>query len=127
MLSPRLSQRQTLQLDAVASGGLGLLLAVLAPLADDQLGLPTGLSIGLGIFLVAWAAFVGWASTRDSAALTKEIALLNVGWVVASLVFIAAQVVDLTGLGVGFVVLQALAVTGFVVLQWTGVSKPVTA
>jgi len=121
------SLRQTLQLDAVASGGLGLLLAAFAPLADDHLGIPVGLSVGLGVFLVAWAAFVGWAATRDSAALVKEIALLNVVWVVASIVFLVAQVVDLTGLGVTFVLLQAVAVAGFVVLQWGGASKPATA
>lgn len=81
------------------------------------------MSVGAGAFLLAWAAFVGWASTRDSAGLTKEIALLNVGWVVASVVFIAAQVVDLTTVGVAFVLLQAAAVVGFVVLQWTEASK----
>lgn len=111
------SMRQTLQIDAVASGALGLLMVVLSGPFEEWLGLPTALSLGVGGFLVAWAAFVAWASTRDSRGLTREIALLNTVWVVASVVFAVSGVVDLTALGVAFVLAQAVAVAGFVLLQ----------
>jgi len=112
-----LSMRQTLQVDAVASGALGLLMVVLAGPFEEWLGLPTAVSLGVGAFLVAWAAFVAWAATRDSQGLTREIALLNSVWVVVSVVFAVSGVVDLTAPGVAFVLAQAVAVAGFVLLQ----------
>lgn len=112
-----LSIRRSLQLDALASGGLGVLLALLSGLAEEHLGLPVALSVGVGTFLVVWAAVCAWAAGRDSAGVTREIAFANIGWVVASAVFVLASWVDLTALGEVFVVAQALAVAGFVVLQ----------
>lgn len=114
-----LTMRQSLQLDAVASGALGLLLLVLSGPAEERLGLAAGLSLGVGAFLLVWAAAVGWASTKDSPGLTSEIALANIGWVAASVVFLVVD--DLTGLGIAFVVAQAAAVAGFVVLQLAAV------
>lgn len=111
------SIRQTLQIDAVASGALGLLMVVLADPFEERLGLPIALSLAVGGFLVVWAAFVAWAATRDSRGLTREIALLNSVWVVASLLFAVSGVVDLTALGVAFVLAQAAVVAGFVLLQ----------
>lgn len=110
--------RQSLQLDAAASGAMGVLLVVLASPAEEHLGLPVVFSVGVGGFLLAWAAFVGWAATRVSAGLAREIALLNVGWVALSVV--ALFVLDLTGLGVAFVIAQAAAVAVFAELQWFG-------
>ncbi len=111
------TMRQSLQLDALASGTLGVLLAVLSGPAEDHLGLPVALSVAVGLFLVVWAAFCAWAAGRESAGLTREVAVLNVGWVVASVFFLMAGWVDLTTLGQVVVVAQALAVAGFVVLQ----------
>jgi hypothetical protein len=113
--------RQSLQLDAVASGALGLLLLVLSGPAEEHLGLAVGLSLGVGAFLLVWAAAVGWASTKDSLALTTEIGYANLGWVVASIVFAIAA--DLPGLGVAFVLAQAAAVALFAELQLVGVRK----
>lgn len=110
--------RQSLQLDAIASGAMGVGLAALASPAEKHLGLPVGLSIGVGIFLLVWAGFVGWAASRDSRALGREIALLNVGWIALSVV--ALSVLDLTGVGVAFVIVQAAAVAVFAELQWLG-------
>ena len=73
----------------------------------------------VGAVLLVWAAAVGWASTKDSPGLTSEIALANIGWVAASVVFLVVD--DLTGLGIAFVVAQAAAVAGFVVLQLAAV------
>lgn len=81
------------------------------------------------MFLLVWATVVGWASTKDSPALTTEIGYANIGWVAASIVFAIAA--DLTGLGVAFVLAQAAAVALFAELQLIGARKvsrvPVTA
>jgi len=116
-----LTIRQSLQLDAVASGALGLLLLVLSGPAEEHLGLAVGLSIGVGAFLLLWAAVVGWASTKDSHALPTEIAYANIGWVVASVVFLVAS--SLPGLGGAFVLAQAGAVALFAELQIVAVRK----
>lgn len=116
-----LTSRQSLQLDAAASGALGLLLLVFSGPADEHLGLAVGLSIGVGAFLLVWAAVVGWVSTKDSNALTTEIAYANIGWVLASVVFLVAA--SLPALGVAFVLAQAAAVAVFAELQIVAVRK----
>lgn len=116
-----LSVRQTLQLDAVASGAVGVLLLALSGLTEEHLGITTGLSVGIGAFMLLWAAFVGWASTKDSLTLTTEIGYANLAWVVASVIFLVAA--DLTGLGVAVVIAQAVAVAVFAELQIMSVRK----
>ncbi|HET7690928.1 MAG TPA: hypothetical protein VFK41_11135 [Nocardioidaceae bacterium] len=116
-----LSARQSLQLDAVASGAVGVLLLALSGQTEEHLGITTGLSVGIGAFLLFWAAFVGWASTKDSLTLTTEIGYANLGWVVASVIFLVAA--DLTGLGVAVVIAQAVAVAVFAELQIMAVRK----
>ena len=116
-----LSIRRSLQLDALASGGLGVLLVALSGVADEHLGLPAGLSVGVGLFLFAWASVCAWAASQESAGITREIAFANIGWVVASVAFVSTSWVDLTALGEAFVVAQALAVLCLVVLQLTAV------
>lgn len=109
--------RTVLRLDAVASGGLGLLLLMLFAPAEDLLGLPVALSLGVGAFLLAWAAFVGWVSTHLARSWVMEVVALNGAWVVASVVFVLAGWVPLTALGVAFVLAQAAVVLLFVVGQ----------
>lgn len=112
--------RTALRLDALASGALGVLLVALAGVLDGPLGLPTALSLTVGALLVAWAALVAWVATRPTSALVKEIIVANVVYVAASLLFAAGGWVDLTGLGVAFVLVQAAAVVGLTLLQVTG-------
>lgn len=110
-----------LRLDAVASGALGLVLLSLAGMLDEPLGLPVALSMIVGAGLLAWAALVAWVSVGASPALATEVALANVVWVAASVVFAFAGWVDLTGLGAGFVLLQAGAVAAITAMQAAGV------
>ncbi|MDV3223452.1 hypothetical protein [Intrasporangium sp.] len=112
--------RTSLRLDAVASGALGALLIVLSGVLDDPLGLPTALSIVVGALLLVWAGFVAWVAGRVSARLVQEVALLNLGYVVLSVVFAFSGWVALTGMGVAFVLVQAGAVLGLTALQGGG-------
>lgn len=105
--------RTMLRLDALASGGVGVLLLVLLNPAEDELGLPVALSVTVGVLLLGWAGFVGWLAQRPSRPLVTEVIALNLGYVVASVVFAFADWVALTDLGVAFVLVQAVAVLGF--------------
>jgi hypothetical protein len=109
--------RPVLNLDALASGGLGVGLIVLASVLDGPLGLPIAVSVVVGASLVAWAGFVAWVARQGSATLVKEVIALNVAYVVASVVFVVGGWVELTGLGVAFVMLQAAAVVALTLMQ----------
>lgn len=112
--------RTFLRLDAVASGGVGLLLLVLAGPAKDELGLPIAFSVIAGIAILAWAGFVAWVSVKAPRPLVVEVIALNLVYVAGSLALAVADWVDLTDLGVGIVVAQAIAVLGLTIGQYAG-------
>ena len=112
--------RTSLRLDAVASGGLGALLLATAGVLDEPLGLPVGLTLAVGGVLLGWSGLVGWISVGASRSLAKEVVAGNVAWVAASALFAASGWVELTGLGVAFVVAQAGAVAALTCLQVAG-------
>jgi hypothetical protein len=109
--------RTALRLDALASGGVGALLLGLAGVLEEPLGLPVVLSAVVGAGLLGWAGLVGWISIGASEALAKEVVIGNVVYVGASVALATAGWVDLTGLGVAFVLAQAGAVVGLTGLQ----------
>jgi hypothetical protein len=112
--------RTALRLDALASGGLGALLLATAGLLDEPLGLPVGLTLAVGGVLLVWSGLVGWISVGAWEPLAKEVVAGNVVWIAASAVFAVSGWVELTGLGVAFVVAQAAAVAGLTCLQVAG-------
>ena len=105
-----------LRLDAAASGALGVALAVATPVVEDWLGLPVPLSLGVAGFLLAWAALCAWVARDPRPGRVREISVLNLGWVGASVAFLLLDPVGLTTLGAVLVVVQALAVVGLVAL-----------
>lgn len=124
-ITPSLFLRRVLLADAVASAGAGLLMAFGANFLTGLLGLPTMLLIEAGIFLLPYAAFVGWMGTRGKLpkALVWLVILGNAAWVLASiglLVWLAP-----TALGYAFVIGQALVVGLFAELQYIGLKRPV--
>ena len=115
--------RGVLRLDSVATAAVGVLAVAGAVALDDLLGLPAAVLIPVGLFLLAYAAGV-WAVAarpRVSRGAATAVAVLNVAWVVASVV--TAALGDLTALGVGVVLAQAVAVAGFAALQLVAVRR----
>ncbi|MEU7530657.1 hypothetical protein AB0A74_33350 [Saccharothrix sp. NPDC042600] len=111
--------RFALKLDGVASGGLGLM----ALLFDLPLGLPRGLVLGLGAFLVAYGVGVFVLGMRPVRALVGVVVVGNFVWVVDSFLTAFAGWYPVTGLGVLLVVAQAVAVLGFITLQVIGLRR----
>ena len=109
--------RTALRLDALASGGVGALLLGLAGVREEPLGQPVVLSAVVGAGLIGWAGLVGWISIGASEAFAKEVVIGNLVYVGASVALATAGWVDLTGLGVAFVLAQAGAVVGLTCLQ----------
>ncbi len=114
---------RVIRLDAVASGGLGVLLLGAGWALDGPLGVSVALSAGVGAFLVLWGVALLLIGRRPAVRRTAvvEIVAINVAWVVASLA--ALFVLELTALGVGFVIVQAVAVGLFAELQLTGLRR----
>lgn len=127
--APSLFLRRVLQLDALATGTTGLLLLAGTGQLHGPLNLPTGLMIYAGIFCVAWAAVVGFASVRER--LTRSfvwtIILGNVFWVIGSIALLMSGYVSPTWLGYAFVIAQAIAVDVFAALQYFGLPKRASA
>lgn len=117
-----------LQVDAVASGAMGALLALAAGALADPLQLPEPLLRGAGIALVPFAAAVGWAGTRAVVARGAALAIVaaNLLWVAASVAVVAAASPSPTPLGSAFVLAQALAVLAFAGAQWLGLRRVAT-
>lgn len=118
--------RGVLRLDAVASGALGLTAAAGAGVLDTLLGLSAPLLLGVGVFLVVYAAGLVALAARPAIPrpATWVVVLGNSAWVLMSLGLAVGAWEQLTALGVVVVVAQAAAVAVFADLQWaTGLRR----
>jgi hypothetical protein len=117
--------RRSLNLDAVASGGLGLLLAAAGSLLDEPLGIPASVLVPVGVFLVAYAAALWFVGSRPRVSRPAVLVVVvgNLLWVVASVVAAIAGWWSPTAVGTAFVLAQAAAVALFAELQFTGLRR----
>ncbi|MBI5128059.1 MAG: hypothetical protein HZA66_01335 [Rhodopseudomonas palustris] len=125
MIHPSMLLRRALQADALVSGAMALLLALGAGALAPVLALPQPLLFETGLFLIAYVAFVGWLGSR--AAVSKPLVLLvivgNVLWTLGSVALLISGAVTPNALGIGFVVIQAIAVGVFAELQFVGLGR----
>ena len=125
MIQPSLLLRRAILADAVFSGASALLLTfgtgALAPL----LNLPEALLREIGLFLVAYAALVGWLGTRQT--MPKPLVCIvvagNTAWTVASIALLFSGWVAPNLLGEAAVAMQAIAVGVFAELQYLGLRR----
>lgn len=124
---PPVLLRRSLLADAVASGGVGLLMAVAAAPLEGLLGLPAALMRGAGIFLLFYAAFVLFVGlpARISTAGARTIVAANALWAVASVLLLLSGMVQPTVLGYAFVIGQALVVAVLGLMQYNGLKSAV--
>lgn len=124
---PQLRLRRALVIDGVVSGAMGVMLALAASALSDPLGLPNLLLRLAGVSLLPYAALLFYLSAR--ATIPRQAAWgvvgLNLLWVAASVLLPISGWVDPTGLGVAFVLGQALAVAAFADLQYLGLRRSV--
>lgn len=111
--------RQVLLADAAASGAMGLLLLLGGTWLAAPLGLPAMLLQLAGLALLPWAAWL--VSLRaPSPARLRAVVLLNLAWVVDSVLLVLfAKPLGLapTGLGIAFMLAQAVAMLPLVLAQ----------
>lgn len=117
--------RRVLLLDAVSSGGMGLLALMFATPIAGLLNLPESLLTQVGLVLLPFAAFVGYLASRSTPSrLGVWIVIgLNALWVIDSILILATGWVEPNALGYAVVIAQALAVSVFAELEYVGLRR----
>ena len=117
--------RLALLADAIASGAMGVMLALgAAPLAD-WLGLPFVLLREVGLFLIPYATALAYFASRGSTPRRPAQVIIagNALWVAGSAVLLVAGFLSPTALGIAFVIAQALVVAILAEAQFVGLRR----
>jgi hypothetical protein len=125
MIHPSLFLRRAIQADAIFSGASALLLTFGAGALAPWLNLPEALLRETGLFLIAYAALVGWLGTRQSTPKPLVVIVIsgNAAWTVASIALLLSGTVTPNLLGEAFVGIQAIAVGALAELQYIGLRR----
>src|SRR6266516_4869672 len=125
MIDPSTFLRRAIRADAIFSGASAVLLTLGAGTLAPLLNLPEALLLETGLFLIAYAALVGWLGTRP--AMPKALVLIvivgNAAWTLASIALLFSGAVSPNLLGEIAVVAQAIATGVFAELQYIGMRK----
>ncbi|MBR0965976.1 hypothetical protein JQ554_17720 [Bradyrhizobium diazoefficiens] len=117
--------RRALLADAIFSGVAALGFTFGGGAFATQFNLPEALLRETGLFLIAYAALVGWLAAR--AAVPKPLVLLvvvgNAAWTVGSIALLLSGAVSPNIAGELMVIAQAIATGVFAELQFVGLRK----
>jgi hypothetical protein len=125
MIQPSLFLCRALLADAIFSGVSAVLLALGASTLASLLKLPEALLRETGLFLVAYAALVGWLGTRQAMpkVLVWMVVAGNAAWALASIALLFSGWVAPNLPGEAAVAMQAIAVGVFAELQYVGLRR----
>jgi hypothetical protein len=125
MINLSLFLRRALIADAIFSGVAALGFTFGAGAFGALFNLPEVFLREVGLFLIAYAAFVGWLGTRQ--AMMKALVLLvvvgNSAWTLGSIALLFSGAVSPNALGMAMVAAQAIATGVFAELQYIGLRK----
>jgi hypothetical protein len=125
MINASLFLRRAIQGDAIITGAMAVLLVAAAGPLGPLLNLPESFLREIGIFLVVYAALVGFLGTRErmpKAAVWLVIAA-NAIWAIDSIALLFTGWVSPNTLGQAFVAAQALSVAVIAELQYIGLKR----
>src|SRR5260370_8192209 len=119
MIHPSSFLRRAILADAIFSGVSALLLTFGAGALALLLSLPEALLRETGVFLIAYAALVGWLGTRQSTpkALIVIVIAGNAAWTLASIALLFSGAVTPNLLAEAFFAIPPLAVAALPALQ----------
>ena len=127
MINPSLFLRRALIADAIFSGLAAAGFTFGAGVFAALFNLPEVFLLEVGLFLVAYAAFVGWLGSRQN--MMKALVLIviagNAAWTLGSIALLFSGAVAPNVLGMVMVVAQAIATGVFAELQYIGLRKSV--
>lgn len=117
--------RKVLRVDAIASVAMGASFHFSAGFRQALEGLPPSLTeptgVALGLFGATVLFISGWHGMSTTA--VWIIIAFNAMWIAGSITLIVAGWLPLTGLGIGFVAVQAAAVALFSALEFIGLRR----
>jgi hypothetical protein len=125
MINPSSFLRRAIQADAIFSGISAVLLTFGAGALAPFLNLPEALLRETGLFLIAYAALVGWLGTRHAMpkALVAIVIAGNAAWTLASIALLFSDAVMPNMLGEAAVAMQAIVVGALAELQYIGLRR----
>jgi hypothetical protein len=125
MLYPSNLLRRALLADAVFSGIAAIGLTFGASGLASLFQLPDILLRESGLFLIAYALFVGWLGSRGSIprGLVGLVVAGNAAWTLASIALLVSNAVSPNVLGELMVIAQAIATGVFAELQYVGLRR----
>jgi hypothetical protein len=125
MINPSVFLRRAILADAIFSGVSAVLLTFGAGALAPLLNLPEPLLLETGLFLIAYAALVGWLGTRQ--AMPRAVVMIviagNAAWTLASIALLFSGAVTPNLLGEAFVAAQAIVVGALAELQYIGLRR----
>lgn len=117
--------RRALLADAIFSGLSAVVMTFDASALASFLNLPEALLRETGLFLIAYAALVGWLGSRPS--MPKALAMIvvagNAAWTIASIALLFSGAVSPNLTGEIVIVAQAIATGVFAELQYVGLRR----
>ena len=119
--SPRFLSR-VMWIDAASCAATGALQVGLTDALARLTGLPGGLLMGTGLFLLAYAAAAAAMARRATPprTLIGLVAIGNFGWAAACAALLASGLFAVTALGMAWVIAQAVTVVLLAEAQWMG-------
>jgi hypothetical protein len=125
MINPSLFLRRAIVGDAIITGAMAVLLVAAAGLLGPLLNLPDSFLREVGIFLVVYAALVGFLGSREL--MPKLFVVLVIGanalWAIDSIALLFTSWVQPNLLGQAFVVMQAVTVAVIAEQQYIGLKR----
>lgn len=125
MINPSQFLRRAILADAIFSGISAVVLSLGAGMLAPLLNLPEALLRETGLFLIAYAALVGWLGTRSSMPklLVAIVIAGNAAWTLGSIALLFSGAVTPNLLGEAVVAIQAVATGVFAELQYIGLRR----
>jgi hypothetical protein len=125
MIYPSSLLHRALQADAIFSGTGAVLMTLGAGELAPLLNLPEQLLRDAGLFLIVYAAFVGWLSTRTGFPRILVVAVVagNAAWTLSSIALIFSGAVTPNVLGEIALAAQAIIVGVLAELQFLGLRR----
>ncbi len=129
MIIPSTFLRRALLLDAASCTALGLLMAVCAAPLGWWFHLPLALLREAGLFLLAFAALLGWLATRPVLPRWAALGIVagNALWAIDSVLLLLPGWIAPNGLGACFILVQAIATGLIAELEYVGLKRSATA
>jgi hypothetical protein len=125
MIHPSLFLRRALQADAIFSGTGAAMFTLGAEYLAPLFNLPQALLLETGLFLIAYAALVGWLGTRATVPRVLVIIVIagNAAWTLASIALLFSGAITPNLLGEVMVAAQAIATGTLAELQYIGLRR----